>query len=435
MTPSSRHAPVVLVHGFLGWGEDMYWSEGMNHHKKVIVAECGPVSSLHDRACELFYQLVGGRVDYGAEHSTTHGHSRYGRMFDTPAYPDWSSENPVHIVGHSAGGNTARVLQQYLHEKVFETHQHTGADWVRSLTTISSPHNGSPLAHTLGHVIGEPGVVSLFSVGWFATKLSHIYDVMDIPWVKKFAPDLHIDHWIGDHKSNMSWWERASILGKTLWKSPMFQDSVDNATYDMTPRSARDWNQRLANTFPCTYYFSFTASSTTQPSWSRHHYPSVASLLIPFAVLLGRSEYNEEDLLEMYGRNTTIDDLSTAMRPNDGAVPLLSQAHPHICTKSVLGNAHTLSPLTETVPLLHESMCDKVGVKCTHASSLQAHSHNLKPDQWHVTEFDQTDHFGIVGKPKCYIKQLEFFKELYSVLRTLKPVEKRNVPDMTCWRI
>ncbi|POM59140.1 Hypothetical protein PHPALM_36119, partial [Phytophthora palmivora] len=50
------------------WGHWVpYWPEkelqriNPNH----LLVDVGSVSSDHDRACELFYQLVGGRVDYG----------------------------------------------------------------------------------------------------------------------------------------------------------------------------------------------------------------------------------------------------------------------------------------------------------------------------------------------------------------------------------
>lgn len=48
-----------------------YWPErklrelNANH----VIVEVGTASSDHDRACEIFYQLVGGTVDYGAEHA------------------------------------------------------------------------------------------------------------------------------------------------------------------------------------------------------------------------------------------------------------------------------------------------------------------------------------------------------------------------------
>lgn len=67
----------------------------------VILPEVGPVSSCHDRACEIFYSLKGGCVDYGAEHSKAHGHSRHGTHERAASHADWSAERPVLLVTHS----------------------------------------------------------------------------------------------------------------------------------------------------------------------------------------------------------------------------------------------------------------------------------------------------------------------------------------------
>lgn len=48
---------------------------------EVYTPSIGPVASNWDRACELYAYLVGGTVDYGAYHSATNGHARYGRTF------------------------------------------------------------------------------------------------------------------------------------------------------------------------------------------------------------------------------------------------------------------------------------------------------------------------------------------------------------------
>jgi len=40
-----------------------------------------------------------------------------GRTF-SGVYPEWDAEHPVHLVGHSFGGNTVAALQKYLEDKV-----------------------------------------------------------------------------------------------------------------------------------------------------------------------------------------------------------------------------------------------------------------------------------------------------------------------------
>ena len=74
-------------------------------------------SSVWDRAVELFWQIKGGRVDYGAEHAARHGHARYGRKF-AGLYREWDAAHPVHLIGHSMGGQTVRMLVQMLRDEV-----------------------------------------------------------------------------------------------------------------------------------------------------------------------------------------------------------------------------------------------------------------------------------------------------------------------------
>ena len=80
--------PIVLVHGFGGWGrEEMagkfwYWGGFSDlqaqlnsgavdgREVRVMTAAVGPFSSVWDRAVELFYQIKGGTVDYGAVRRT-----------------------------------------------------------------------------------------------------------------------------------------------------------------------------------------------------------------------------------------------------------------------------------------------------------------------------------------------------------------------------
>lgn len=94
--------PCVFVHGLGGWGNydtvnevAPYWgmttgsllayleSEGYD----CYAASVGPISSAWDRACELYAQLTGTTVDYGAAHSAAHNHDRYGKTYAQPPFP------------------------------------------------------------------------------------------------------------------------------------------------------------------------------------------------------------------------------------------------------------------------------------------------------------------------------------------------------------
>ena len=110
----------VFVHGLGGWGEEApyydimpYWGmfggDLMQYlNDKVFHAVCASVSprgSAWDRACELYAELAGTRVDYGKAHSERCGHERFGRDFsEEPLIPDWSSGRKIVLLGHSFGG-------------------------------------------------------------------------------------------------------------------------------------------------------------------------------------------------------------------------------------------------------------------------------------------------------------------------------------------
>ena len=202
--------PFIFVHGMMGWGEDQktydfmpYWGFVCGNYVKKLrkdgieayAPSVGPLSSAWDRACELYAQLVGGTVDYGAAHSKKCHHERFGRTYDKPLFEGWGKPikdgviKKIHILGHSFGGQTVRMLATLLEDGCEEERlaspgdvsplfEGGHGDWLMSVTTLSSPHNGATDVHA------APGALSatVFVIFLATTVLANrghgdVYDI------------------------------------------------------------------------------------------------------------------------------------------------------------------------------------------------------------------------------------------------------------------
>ena len=100
---------IVFVPGLFGWGPGElggfpYWGDALKQFDgnrfQIHDAKCGPISSFHDRACEIFAKIKGTAVDHGA----AAGHDQTSRDYTGQGWVrDWSADNPVILIGHSAG--------------------------------------------------------------------------------------------------------------------------------------------------------------------------------------------------------------------------------------------------------------------------------------------------------------------------------------------
>nr|POF06262.1 lipase 1 [Quercus suber] len=140
--------PIVLVHGIFGFGKGRlgglsYFAGAEKKDERVLVPDLGSLTSVYDRARELFYYLKGGQVDYGEEHSKACGHSQFGRVYEQGNYPEWDEDHPIHFVGHSAGAQVVCLLQQMLTDKAFNGYENTSEKWVLSITALSGAFNGT----------------------------------------------------------------------------------------------------------------------------------------------------------------------------------------------------------------------------------------------------------------------------------------------------
>lgn len=329
--------PYVLVHGLMGWGRDEginndlpYWGatscnlvDNINAEGyECYAASVGPLSSNWDRACELYAQLTGTRVDYGEAHAKQHGHARYGRTYTEPMFEGWGEKdengliNKVNLIGHSFGGNTVRLLLGLLDEGAPEEVAASGSDvsplflggkgdWVNALVTICSPNNGSTLAYIVTdlYLIDLALMVGYLWAGFFGRSIINGYF------------DFHLEQFgltdiPGVSRSDVSTVSAIYKLMKTEY---------DNVGYDLSPDGTKALNDRIGMTDDV-YYFSYAFTTTKQVPLLNTYVgiPSTLAILVPFAALMGAYSHN----------NATDFEIDESWLENDGLVNVISAEYP-----------------------------------------------------------------------------------------------------------
>lgn len=330
--------PYIFVHGLFGWGEDeginntlSYWGATSCHLINNLRKEgydcydtsVGPMNSNWDRACELYAQLTGTRVDYGLAHSQEHNHGRYGRLYTEPLIPGWGEKdnkgniNKINLIGHSFGGNTVRLLLALLDEGSPEEISSTPSgdisplftgghgNWVNALVTVCSPNNGS----TLAYILDETGLKE-----FFMTLIYAYAGVMGRSPLNGYV-DFHMEQF---GLTNVPGQE---ITDDMIYKAIklIMEQKYDNVAYDLSPEGALALNNSIGICSD-TYYFSYAFTTTTKSKLTGTYFgiPSTLAILRPFAAMMGSYPENRmtdypinEDWLE-----------------NDGLVNLISAKYP-----------------------------------------------------------------------------------------------------------
>ena len=322
--------PLVLVHGFTGWGRDellgfKYWGgfedlqERLNRAgHRTYTGVVGPLASNWDRACELYAYLKGGTVDYGQAHAAAHGHARHGRTFPG-LYPDWGTADAggrprkVHLIGHSQGGQTVRALVALLAQGAPEERAVTsateisplfqgGKSWVHSVTTLASPHDGTSIAADDSQLpsFARKALLGLAAlVGVRPDELP--YDFKLEQWGLRREPGESFDAYLSRVERSPIWHSR------------------DISGWDLSPDGAKELNRRFPAQ-PEVYYFSW-ATSATVPLWpSRHQVPRPTMLpqLWFAALFIGAYTRDEPDHVR----------IDASWWENDGLVNTRSMAGP-----------------------------------------------------------------------------------------------------------
>ena len=244
-----QHLTFVFCHGLNGWGQydeqykkSSYWGgQSGNVAEKLrdlgydtCEASVAPQGSAWDRACELYAQIAGVRVDYGEAHSKEYQHDRFGRDFSgEPLIPVWNDDTRLVLIGHSFGGATIRLLSELLANGWEEERAMTPAgersalfeggmaERIFAIVTLAAPTNGT----TAYDMVFDPN---------FDTKK------VKLPLKYRLLDRL--------------------VVARTKIKMDG-RDVRDWANWDMQLDNAQALNQRIS-TLPHVYYLSVAADST-----------------------------------------------------------------------------------------------------------------------------------------------------------------------------
>ncbi|KAL1515806.1 hypothetical protein AB1Y20_002422 [Prymnesium parvum] len=416
-------APIICVPGFLAMGDiwDISTLRRRFPSHRFITVKPGPVSSHHDRAVEIFYALKGGVADYGREHAAQCGHARFGRRFDA-AYPEWDASHPIHLLGHSIGGQTVRVLQHLLATQAFEGHA-TSADWVCSLTALSSPLNGDWAPYALGASVAKqnssvPTIIRCGSVGWLLTMVVHVLCFLGLK-----TPDLQLDHWrlsVREHGAGALYRLVSALL---WWPGTSVGQSPDNAAHEVCYHNTVTLNRKLA-VHPRTYYFSFVARRSTAGSafcaatWFQMLVCLLRTIFLNITAWCLRRGSRGTLHAELLVHCGLSDGDTLHWGAHDGLLAMATQTHPHkephVRMRALSKEQSTRwfsvsrsfdSSLSTAVvtrpsrsPQASPQMRKKYSIELQEEPPSTTAS-ELQPGVWHVQELCEVDHFSVACGP------------------------------------
>ena len=323
--------PTIYVHGLMGWGEHdqiyavtPYWgltSDLMPYLTgkgyESYAASVGPLSSAWDRACELYAQLTGTTVDYGAAHAAEYDHARYGVTYDKPLFEGWSADKKINLVGHSFGGATIRLFLDILADgsaeeqaaakaagtEVSPFFQGGKADWVYSLTTLAAPHNGTTFLECCGDMTQFAAEAS--------TTMAKLLGISDF----KGVYDFQLEQFGFYRKDGETVLE---ALDRVLHSD--FLSHNDNVFRDLTIDRALELNDDI-EIQPNVYYFSYAGDKTRQSTITgeRTSAGDMTPLFVPFA----------NQMCGYYDQTTAGGfRIDKSWAPNDGLVNTVSALYP-----------------------------------------------------------------------------------------------------------
>ena len=296
----------IFVHGLSGYGSYdskyefiPYW--GMttgdvmlylnNSGYESYAASVDPTGSAWDRACELYAQLYGTRVDYGEEHSKRCNHERYGEDYTGKALlKDFKGSRFV-LLGHSFGGATIRLFSEILINGSKEEAECTTDG---SLSDFFKGGNGDGLL----------AIVTLAA----PTNGTTAYDLYEDPNFDQSAIDIP-----------EKYLKNGDTVSKNIKNKNDGRIDSDHAGYDMHIDNAIALNETIT-TFDNVYYFAIPYVSTEELEGNTY-YPNpdiTESIFMKGAINMASYKGYTKGGIE----------LDESWQPNDGLVNTISAGAP-----------------------------------------------------------------------------------------------------------
>ncbi|NRR30487.1 hypothetical protein HSX11_09820 [Oxalobacteraceae bacterium] len=400
LAQAANNYPVVMVHGFLGFGPDelqgtgfRYWGgfndvvahmrNGSSH--QVYAAAVGPVSSNWDRAVELYYQIKGGCADYGIKHTASA--AAYGAIqkpagkcwaadpnnnpnhYPLALYPAWDANHPIHLVSHSQGGQTIRTMIQLMengspngNEGTAELYTGGKINWVKSATTISTPHNGTTLRDVIVDFVPKVSELAgkIVEAAGLGGSTSAIYKFR----LEQFGLAQ------GPAESFKDFLER--IKGAPFWSL----NNHDAAQWDLGPDGAKELNNWV-KTSPNVYYYSIGSDATEQGSFCCN---STDRIIAPFQS--SSYQYARDDMI-FFLKNTA----------GEWVVPAILQPGMGSYVQSAAGRVPTDSSWFR-----NDGVVNTVSMKSPNGQPVRNYDGSSVRGSWnYLGYYDNYDHFDVLG--------------------------------------
>ncbi|WP_256079817.1 triacylglycerol lipase [Massilia sp. YIM B04103] len=391
--------PVVLVHGFLGFGPTelqgtgfSYWG-GFNDiaahlrsgKRQVFATGVGPVSSNWDRAVELYYQIKGGCADYGAKH--TAAHAAYGAIqkpagkcwaadpnnnphnYPLALHPAWDASHPIHLIAHSQGGQTVRTLIQLLengspngNEGGGELYAGGKVGWVKSATTLATPHNGTTLRDVIVDFLPKVSELagSIVQIAGLGGSNNPIYKFRLEQFGLAQGPAESFDDFL----------ER--IKGAPFWSL----SNHDAAQWDLGPDGARELNAWV-KTSPNVYYYSIGTKATEQGGFCCNGTDRVIA-----PIQSGSYQYARDDMI-IFMKNTA----------GEWVVPSILQRGMGSYTQSATGRV-----AIDSSWFANDGVVNTVSMKAPAGQPVRNYDGTSVRGKWnYLGYYDGFDHFDVIG--------------------------------------